>query len=71
MKVNNYDGKDPTKMIKYSKRQITLRCGTNATIFLLPNYFNKSEYVYQHKTGDAKQNSAILTEKSSDFYDIK
>ena len=44
---------------------------TNATIFLLPNYFNKSEYVYQHKTGDAKQNSAILTEKSSDFYDIK
>ena len=58
-----------TKMIKYSKFQITLKCClfvrgvlTKSTIPPFQNYFNKSENLHRHNTRHTKQNSAILTQ---------
>ena len=44
---------------------------TRSTIPPFQNYFNKSENLHQHNTRHAKQNSVILTQRSTDFYGIK
>ena len=40
---------------------------TKWTIPLFQNYFNKSQNLHHHKTRHAKQNSIILTQRSTDF----
>ena len=42
-----------------------------STIPPFQNYFNKSENLHHHNTRHAKQNSVILTQRSTDFYGIK
>ena len=44
---------------------------TRSTVPPFQNYFNKSENLHQHNTRHAKQNSVILTQRSTDFYGIK
>ena len=43
----------------------------NKTLLPLENYFNKSENLHQHNTRHAKQNSATLTQRSTDFHGIR
>ena len=43
---------------------------TKLTIPPFQNYFNKSEHLHHHSTRHAKQNSVILTQRSTDFYGI-
>ena len=44
---------------------------TKSTIPLFQNYFNKSENLRHHNNRHTKQNSVILTQRSTDFHGIK
>ena len=43
---------------------------TKSTIPPFQNYFNKSENLHHHNTRYAKQNSVILTQRSTAYYGI-
>ena len=44
---------------------------TNSSILPFQNYFIKSENLHQYNIRHDKQNSAILTQRNTDFYGIK
>ena len=80
-KGNSHDARDLYKnyqILKTSDYIKKLNCFffardvlTKSTIPSLQNYFNKSENLHHHNTRHAKQNSVILTQRSTDFYGIK
>ena len=78
-KANNHDVRDLYKndqILKTSDYIKVLSCLfvrdvlTKSTISPFQNYFNKSENLYHHNTTHAKQNSVILTQRRTAFYDI-
>ena len=79
-KANNHDARDLYKndeILKISDYIKMLNCLfvrdvlAKSTIPPFQNYFNKSENLHHHNTRQAKQNSVILTQRSTDFYGIK
>ena len=78
-KANNHNVKDLYKndqILKISDYIKMLNCLfvrdvlTKSTIPPFQNYFNKSENLHHHNTRYAKQNSVILTQRSTAYYGI-